>query len=124
MPLAPLSQICQSQQIGEIVETSRVYIMIDCFNLFGILPHCFKCPLCLLKEIGGPSSESMRAREPGLRAFSNLTGSKIKNTQIFPPYRFFLRGMISNIGRSTHHVSCLNSEGKVFKPNNLKPVGF
>ena len=40
MPLAPLSQICQSQQIGEIVETSRVHIVIDCFNFFCILPHC------------------------------------------------------------------------------------
>ena len=29
--------------------------------------------------------ESMRAREPGLQAPSNLTGSKIKNTFIFLP---------------------------------------
>ena len=32
-----------------------------------------------------PVLESMRAREPGLQAPSNLTGSKIKNTHIFLP---------------------------------------
>ena len=31
-----------------------------------------------------PVLESMRAREPGLQAPSNLAGSKIKNTHIFP----------------------------------------
>ena len=30
--------------------------------------------------------------------------------------------MISNIGKSTRHVSCLYSEGKAIKPNNLKLV--
>ena len=33
-----------------------------------------------------PVLESMRAREPGLQAPSNLTGSKIKNTHIFLPF--------------------------------------
>ena len=32
-----------------------------------------------------PVVESMQAREPGLQAPSNLTGSKIKNTHIFLP---------------------------------------
>ena len=32
-----------------------------------------------------PVLQSMRAREPGLQAPSNLTGSKIKNTHIFLP---------------------------------------
>ena len=32
-----------------------------------------------------PVLESMRAREPGLQAPSNLTGSKIKSTHIFFP---------------------------------------
>ena len=35
-----------------------------------------------------PDLESMRAREPGLQAPSNLTGSKIKNTHIFLPLLF------------------------------------
>ena len=35
-----------------------------------------------------PVVESMRAREPGLQAPSNLTGSKIKNTLIFLPLLF------------------------------------
>ena len=30
--------------------------------------------------------------------------------------------MISNIGKSTRHVSCLNSEGKAIKPTNSKLV--
>ena len=30
--------------------------------------------------------------------------------------------MISNIGKSTRHVSCINSEGKAIKPTNLKHV--
>ena len=34
----------------------------------------------------GPFLESMRAREPGLQAPSNLAGSKIKNTRIFTSY--------------------------------------
>ena len=33
-----------------------------------------------------PVLESMRAREPGLQALSNLAGSKIENTRIFPPF--------------------------------------
>ena len=32
-----------------------------------------------------PVLESMQAREPGLQAPSNLTGSKIENTHIFLP---------------------------------------
>ena len=38
---------------------------------------------------GGPVLESIRAREPGLQAPSNLTGSKIKNTHIFLPLLIF-----------------------------------
>ena len=30
--------------------------------------------------------ESMRAREPGLQALSNLAGFKIRNPYFFPPY--------------------------------------
>ena len=85
MPLAPLSQICQSQQIGEIVETSRVYIMIDCFNLFGILPHCFKCPLCFLKEIGGPSSRIYASQRAWLTGFQQPRRLQDKKTLKFPP---------------------------------------
>ena len=42
---------------------------------FTIMP-CLHCPIL----------ESMQAREPGLQALSNLTGSQIKNTHIFSPY--------------------------------------
>ena len=38
-----------------------------------------------------PVLESMRAREPGLQAPSNLEGSKIKNTHVFFPHEFFLK---------------------------------
>ena len=58
----------------------------------------------------------MRARKPGLQAPSNLAGSKIKNTHVFFPHEFFLRDMISKIGKSTCHVSCIYSEVKAIKP--------
>ena len=64
----------------------------------------------------------MRAREPGLQAPSNLAGSKIKNTHIFFPHEFFLRDMISNIEKSTCHVSCIYSEVKAIKPTSSKLV--
>ena len=70
----------------------------------------------LPEEGGDPVLESMRAREPGLQAPSNLAGSKIKNTHVFFPQEFFLRDTISNIGESICHVSCIHSEGKATKP--------
>ena len=39
-----------------------------------------------LGKLCSPVLESMRAREPGLRATRNLAGSKIKNTQFFSLY--------------------------------------
>ena len=42
-----------------------------------------------------------------------------KNTHLL---KFFLRDMISNIGKSTHYVSCIYSEGKAIKPTNSKLV--
>ena len=39
--------------------------------------------------VHGPVVESMRAREPGLQAPSNLAGSKTKNDHIFWPIEFF-----------------------------------
>ena len=57
----------------------------------------------------------MRARKPGLQALINLAGSKIKNTHSFP-LLFLSQKMIFNGGNSTHHVSCLYSEGKAIKP--------
>ena len=38
-----------------------------------------------------PVVESMRAREPGLQASSNLAGSKTKNTHIFWLIEYFPR---------------------------------
>ena len=67
-----------------------------------------------------PVLESMRAREPGLQAPSNLAGSKIKNTHFSPLINSFSE--ISNIGKRTHHVSCIYSEGKVIKPTSSKLV--
>ena len=69
-----------------------------------------------------PVLESMRAREPGLQALSNLAGSKIKNTHVFFPHEFFLGDMISNIGKSTCHVSCIYSEGKAIKTNFISKI--
>ena len=50
-----------------------------------------QAPVQLNKEASGkvtklrtPVLESMRAREPGLQAPSNLAGSKMKNTHFFP----------------------------------------
>ena len=74
----------------------------------GLVDHILKT---VMTTRACPVLESMRAREPGLQAPSNLAGSKIKNTHFFP-YNFFLRDVISNIGKSNNHVICLFSEGK------------
>ena len=42
--------------------------------------------------------KSMQARKPGLQAPSNLSGSKVKNTNFFP-HQLLLRDVISNIGK-------------------------
>ena len=55
----------------------------------------------------GPVLESMRAREPGLQAPSNLAGS-----HIFFPYWFFLSDRISNIGKSTRQIVVLILKGR------------
>ena len=55
--------------------------------------------------------DSIRPRDPGLQAPSNLTG-KIRITHFFPPNEFLSRDVMSNIKKSAHHVSCLYSEGK------------
>ena len=67
-----------------------------------------------------PVLESMRAREPGLQAPSNLAGSKIKNTHFSPLINSFSE--ISNIGKRTQYVSCTYSEGKAIKPMNSKLI--
>ena len=41
---------------------------------------------------------------------------------LFPPYYFFLRDMISNIGKITQHVSCIYSEEKAITPTDSKLV--
>ena len=46
-----------------------------------------------------------------------LHGGREGGDTYFFPYLFFLRYMISNIGKSTHHVNWLYSDGKVI---NLK----
>ena len=81
---------------------------------------CFKTS----QELGKlpPVLEFMRVREPGLQAPNNLAGFKIENANNFFPYYFFLRYMISNIRRSTDHVSCLNCDRKALQPTNLKLV--
>ena len=55
--------------------------------LFGDLYHWqhFRGLLMLL----APVVESMRAREPGLQALSNLAGSKTKNDHFFWSIEFF-----------------------------------
>ena len=78
--------------------------------------HFYLLDSGFLKTPSGPVVESIQAREPGLQASSNLAGSKIKNTHVFFPHEFFLRYMISNIGESMCHVSCIHSEGKAIKP--------
>ena len=70
-----------------------------------------------------PVLESMRAREPGLQALSNPTGSKIKNTHIFPPYLILSQRYEIQYWEEPRNVSCLNSEWKAIKPTNLKVVG-
>ena len=63
--------------------------------------------------------ESMRARQPGLQAPSNLTGSKIKNTHFFPLSILSQRNDIQYWEKHLYHVrltvSCLHSEGKAIK---------
>ena len=66
--------------------------MAQCVNNFvpekemSAIPFQFCSMLCYPFRVGtAPVLESMRAREPGLQAPSNLTGSKIKNTHIFLP---------------------------------------
>jgi len=79
------------------------------------------CPLLVNPTNSScPALGSMRAREPGLQAPSNLAGSKIKNTHFSPLIISFSE--ISNIGKRTHHVSCTFSEGMAIKPMNLKLV--
>ena len=66
--------------------------MAQCVNNFvpekemSAIPFQFCSMLCYPFRVAtAPVLESMRAREPGLQAPSNLTGSKIKNTHIFLP---------------------------------------
>ena len=65
--------------------------MAQCVNNFvpekemSAIPFQFCSMLCYPFRVAtAPVLESMRAREPGLQAPSNLTGSKIKITH-FPP---------------------------------------
>ena len=91
--------------------------MAQCVNNFvpekemSAIPFQFCSMLCYPFRVAtAPVLESMRAREPGLQAPSNLAGSKIKNTKnthVIFPHEFFLRYMISNIGKSTSHVCCI-----------------
>ena len=66
--------------------------MAQCVNNFvpekemSAIPFQFCSMLCYPFRVAtAPVLESMRAREPGLQAPSNLTGSKIKNTHICLP---------------------------------------
>ena len=67
-----------------------------------------------------PVLESMSARQPGLQAPNNLTGSKIKNTHFFPLSILSQRNDIQYWEKYLFHarltVSCLYSEGKAIKP--------
>ena len=97
--------------------------MAQCVNNFvpekemSAIPFQFCSMLCYPFRVAtAPVLESMRAREPGLQAPSNLAGSKIKNTHFSPLINSFSE--ISNIGKRTHHVSCTYSEGKAIKPMN------
>ena len=99
--------------------------MAQCVNNFvpekemSAIPFQFCSMLCYPFRVAtAPVLESMRAREPGLQAPSNLAGSKIKNTHFSPLINSFSE--ISNIGKRTHHVICTYSEGKAIKPMNLK----
>ena len=65
--------------------------MAQCVNNFvpekemSAIPFQFCSMLCYPFRVAtAPVLESMRAREPGLQAPSNLAGSKIKNTHFFP----------------------------------------
>ena len=79
------------------------------------------CPLLVNPTNSScPALGSMRAREPGLQAPSNLAGSKIKNTHFSPLINSFSE--ISNIGKRTQYVSCTYSEGMAIKPMNSKLV--
>ena len=66
--------------------------MAQCVNNFvpekemSAIPFQFCSMLCYPFRVAtAPVLESMRAREPGLQAPSNLAGSKIKNTRVFFP---------------------------------------
>ena len=90
--------------------------MAQCVNNFvpekemSAIPFQFCSMLCYpFRVTTAPVLESMRAREPGLQAPSNLAGSRIKNTHFSPFINSFSE--ISNNGKRTHHVICTYSEG-------------
>ena len=70
-----------------------------------------------------PVLESMSARQPGLQAPNNLTGSKIKNTHFFPLSILSQRNDIQYWEKYLYHVrltvSCLFSEGKGHQTNKI-----
>ena len=56
--------------------------------------------------VDSPVLESMRAREPGLQAPNNLTGSKIKYTHFFPLSILSQRNDIQYWEKYLYHVRC------------------
>ena len=84
--------------------------MAQCVNNFvpekemSAIPFQFCSMLCYPFRVAtAPVLESMRAREPGLQAPSNLAGSKIKNNQFFP---FLILSQRCNNKYWEKHVPC------------------
>ena len=68
---------------------SIVYTIHQYISYLVVSKTSLSTPFTIMPCLHCPVLESMLAREPGLQALSNLTGSQIKNTHIFPLINYF-----------------------------------
>ena len=68
---------------------SIVYTIHQYISYLVVSKTSLSTPFTIMPCLHCPVLESMRAHEPGLQAPSNLTGSQIKNTHIFPLINYF-----------------------------------